>query len=411
MKSRAVIFDDIGLIKDVNFTTGNQFFVSNESGSHTAVTFAHVVQLNPLRLVTSRLDGSIELFELNSATATWRRLSSYDLESEALSITSEDSILTVLTDSRVHIVTWTDGILTSMDCHPLRGGPYEKATLMKSQAGETNTVAVCTRSDQPPVLIDYIEDKIIWTAKNAADTPIGLRAVFHTQALLSLSASTFVCADATGKVRFYDVRIQRKPILELPTYEAFNVSNQYTGTSGMGEKRAIKLLTSSPDGNLLFVGDTFGSLLALDLSKLGGKNIKLPICEAKIGTSKHSEFCRKLLPMKFSLPGIMGSIRHVAVTESTAYVVTAGRYAYAFNLASKGKKFHKLFMKQKLTFCLPIESAVLPEQLANGDAEKSESDDDGNVSDILESVAQMGDDNVPVSKSKRRRLRKGSSKK
>lgn len=410
MSSRAIIFDDIGLIKDVDFTKRNESFVSADSGSNSAIAFATVIQTDPLRVVTSRLDGSIELFELKSTGTKWSRIASYDLECEALDMSFKDSVLMVLTDASVHIISYANGSFLSKECHPLRGGPYEQAIFMKSSLTDSASLVLCTLREQPPVLIDFFEDKIIWTAKNAADTSIGLKAVFHSQALLSLTGSVFVCADIIGKIRFYDVAVQRKPILELPIYEAFNVSNQYTGTSGMGEKRAIKQLSVSQDGNLLFVGDTLGSLLALDLSKLGGKNLKLPICDAKIGTSKHFDFCRKVLPMKFSLPGIMGSIRHVAVTDSTIFVVSAGRYAYAFDLVSKGKKSIKMFMKQKLTFCLPIESDVITQHTKDAVVESSESDDEGDVGHVLETVANIGEDDVPTSKSKRRRLRKGSSK-
>jgi hypothetical protein len=160
-------------------------------------------------------------------------------------------------------------------------------------------------------------------------------------------------------------------------------------------------LELTKDGKTLLVGDTHGSVIGLDISKLI-HGIPSPSKDARIGTKAHLEFCRKLVPLRLSFSGIMGAIRSIAVTDDTVYVATAGRYAYAFDLVSKGKKFHKIFMKQKLTCCLPIESAVVTEGNPVDDKEAVDDDDGDLIHDILDSVDRT-DDGEYSSKSKRRR--------
>jgi hypothetical protein len=219
-----------------------------------------------------------------------------------------------------------------------------------------------------------------------------------------------VAGDLSGKLRFYDISMQRKPVLEMPVFEIFTLTNNYTGTSGMGQTRPIQKLTLSPDRSTLFVGDTFGSVVGLNVTKIVSEN-RLPSPEAKIGTLRHKEACKKLIPMVCGFKGVMGSVRDIAVTDEYVYVVSAGRYAYAFERKSKGKKSDKMFLKQKLTACLPytIESDSEEEPQPVTDEISDDEEIDAGADEMLEQLEEK-DDARPMSKSKRRRMRKGASK-
>ena len=417
MVKRAFIADDIGLVKDLSFETGNSEFVSNQTGSGLEVVSLCLVNKDPCEVAMSRVDGSLEITALTEETHSWKNAASIDLEEPVAQMTSHGSSLICLTESCVYIVDREGDSLRITNKHALPKGPYGVVRFNKARESNAAPTQVIAASDHAsPVVIDIASGNIAWTGKNAPDTTIGLRSIFRTECICPLATDMFVSADSTGKLRFFNTAFQRKPLLEFPVFQAFNVTNNYTGTSGMGQTRPIKHLEVSVDGKTLFLGDTYGSLIALDVSKIvETQKVALPE-EAKIGTKKHLEFCRKLMPMKFSLPGVMGSVRRIAVTEEHVYVVTAGRYAYVFELKSKGKKFNKVFMKQKLTCCLPLEFLEQTVEPSLEDPEQSLLEDDGsaddeNLRDLLDSMeSKVDDDKSFMSKAKRRRTRKGASK-
>jgi hypothetical protein len=413
---RAVVADDTGLVKDLSFSSADIQFVSNQTGSGLEVVSLSLVNQEAREIVMSRLDGSLELVKFNDTTRSWETVTSLDIDEPSVQIDAQGSSLYLLTESRVYLVMREKDSLKIVKEHSLPGGPYSVVRFFTPHEKEDHPTRVIAATEAAcPVVIDINSGKITWTGKNAPDTSLGLISVFRTECVCPISETSFVSSDNTGKLRFYKTEGQRKPVIEFPVFHAFNVSNNYTGTSGMGQTRPIKHLELTTDGKTLVMGDTYGSLIALDISKLLGTEArKINITEdIKIGTKKHMEFCRKLLPMRFSLPGVMGSVRSIAVTESNIYVVSAGRYAYAFDIKSKGKKFEKTFMKQKLTCCLPIEFLDKPVEsgiVANDhhiDEDEGFADDQA-LAEILEAVESKADeDKAFVSKSKRRRLRKG----
>ena len=209
-------------------------------------------------------------------------------------------------------------------------GPFDHISFMRLlSTSSCNTPAealptrlVAARGDSPPVVIDLLTNKLVWSGKNANDTSIGLCSKFSTVSLLSLSDRIFAAGDVGGKLRFYDIVTQRKPVYEFPVYEVFTLTNNYTGTSGMGCKRPISQLATSFDGSTLFLGDTYGTVIGLDIRKLMASN-SLIVPDAKLATKTHTDFCRKLLPMISGLKGIMGSVRGIHATESNILVVSA----------------------------------------------------------------------------------------
>ena len=408
---RALVSDDIGLLKDVEFASNETRLVWNESNANHIVSLAVAVQ-SPFIVIASRVDGTLESLELSCTEKAWVSKNRLDLDEPALEIAVvAHGLVHVLTESSLYSVHLDVNNMRIEKTYTLPGGPYSVVRFLKSSDSKRIPRVLAAADQHPPVVIDLVNGQIIWQGKNAVNTPLGLTSIFETESLISLSDNVFATSDTTGKLRFYDISQQKKPILEFPVYQAFNVTNNYTGTSGMGQTRPIKKLEITIDGSTLLTGDTHGSVLGLDISKIKKDNgIKIPVPseDAKIGTKAHLEFCRKLFPMRFSLPGIMGAIRSIAVTETTVYVATAGRYAYAFDIKSKGKKFHKVFMKQKLTCCLPIDSSILNEGKED-DGEENPSEDDDLIQEILESVEKK-DDGEYMSKSKRRRMRKGASK-
>jgi hypothetical protein len=352
------------------------------------------------------------MYALTQDHLRWSEISLLEVDDVAVDLRIVQDDLIAVTESEVHFLSFDDSKLKLNNSVAIPDGPISNARLLNVGGVDSSALVLLSKADQPPQVFDYKLNKIIWSGKNGPDTPLGLKATFDIQAMAWLSPTVFAAGDTTGKLRFYDISQQRKPMIEMPVFELFNVTNHYTGTSGMGQTRPLKRLELSKDGLTLFVGDTYGCVLALDLSKPRDNNglVKLPQSDTKIGTAAHRDFCRKLIPMQYCLSGIMGSVRDIAVTDSKIFVVSAGRYAYCFDIKSKGKKFDKMFMKQKLTYCLPIESAVVaepsPDKADSADSEADEQEID-EVVGMLDAQA----DQEPMTKSKRRRLRKGASSK
>ena len=412
---RALVSDDIGLIKDISFTSNESQLVCNESGANHVVAIA-TVSKSPYVVMTSRVDGTLESFELNEEQKSWVPKSKIDLEEAAISIHAIEDKILVLCESNVSVIIADAESIRLSKTYPLPEGPYSVVALMRSLADERPARVIAAMDRAPPVVIDFEKGQIVWKGKNAPDTPLGLTSVFHTERIISLSPSVFVASDSTGRLRFYDTAVQKKPILEYSVFQAFNITNNYTGTTDMGQTRPIKQLELTLDDSTLVLGDTHGSVIGLDLSKLlkDRSLFKIPVPDKeanRFGTNAHLDYCRKLIPMKFSFPGVMGAVRSIAVTDAVVYVVTAGRYAYAFDIKSKGKKFQKMFLKQKLTCCIPIESVTLTKGQEDRDEDiDSEGDDNDLVQDLLDAVDEKDDSgDVFMSKSKRRRLKKGAA--
>ena len=425
---RLLVSDDIGLVKEVNLSTKSIKYVSNASGADLAVENMCWLDTNCSKVAVSRASGAIDIFELSGASFDWIQLATYDFDEPAMRMIVSGNTLLVVGESTVSTLQFNK-ITAKPKIRSLPGGPYTAVDFVRSgPVSESNPVSFRPVSELPtriiaaageacPVVIDIEKLEVVWSGKNASDTPIGLSSKFSTTCIQSLSERIFTAGDLSGKLRFYDIVTQRKPVLELPVFEVFTVTNNYTGTSGMGQTRPIKELALSPDGTVLYMGDTYGSVLGLELKKAMATNA-IPVSEAKIATARHTDFCRKLMPMSCGFKGVMGSVRAIAVTASTVYVVSAGRFAYSFDIKTRGKKMEKVFLKQKLTACLAIESELEVPADKRTNTVNTESDelvDDEEIEAGAEEVLEMLGDKISsndgmMTKSKRRRLRKGTAK-
>ena len=405
-----IVSDDIGLVKVVNLQSKSTNYVSNASGPDMNVVSMCSPGNIPTRIAVARNSGVVDVYESTTESAGWKQVRSYELDESPIRMLPVDGSL--LVGSETSFKSLALDYDKKQECS-LPSGPYSFLDLMPTAEGiaANPKFMLAAHGNACPVIIDLGKMSIVWTGRNASDTPIGLSSTFTTNCLLGLTDKIFVAGDLSGKLRFYDISMQRKPVLEMPVFEIFTLTNNYTGTSGMGQTRPIQKLTLSPDKSTLFFGDTFGSVVGLNVSKIVSEN-GLPSPEAKIGTLRHKEACKKLIPMVCGFKGVMGSVRDIAVTDEYVYVVSAGRYAYAFERKSKGKKFDKMFLNQKLTACLPYTI-----EINSGDDEPQPvtdeiSDDeeiDAGADETLELLEEK-EDARPVSKSKRRRMRKGASK-
>jgi hypothetical protein len=370
-------------------------------------------------LVISRNGGIIDIFDYSPDAGRWHRRTSIDIDDQVLDlcvILGSNTVILAMSESATYSIVIEEASSRVESRRTLPGGPYTVARFGHAEtflpvASPPQRILVA-RDDACPVVIDQATMEVVWSGKNASNTPIGLASVFRTTCLLSIRESVFAACDESGKLRLYDTTVQRKPILEFPIFQVFSITNNYTGTSGMGQVRPIQALALSTDGQQLFLGDTYGSVIVLDLKKvLAGDKLVTP--EAKIGTARHIEYCRKSIPMSYSLKGVMGSVRAIAVTERTAFVVSAGRFAYEFDLPSKGKKNAKLILKQKLTACLPVVAELpAPDSSLQPDETNSDNEEEAvemSATDFLEKLDNDAGHEL-MSKSKRRRLRKGASK-
>ena len=405
--------DDIGLVKEVDCKSSESRYVWNETGADMSTTRLCWVNASSSLLAVSRTSGAIDIFECSPDSNRWCRKSSVDVEGDILDMTAHDGVVLVLTDEALFSIEVEGSTVRIESTRTLPQGPYSVARFSHHSStlptANLPTRILTARDDACPVVIGIENMDIVWVGKNAPNTTLGLTAVFRTSCLLALTETVFAAGDETGKLRLYDTSAQRKPIVEFPIFDAFTLTNNYTGTSGMGQVRPIKAMAFSADR--LFVGDTFGTVLALDMKSALAKS-PLVSPEAKIGTAAHKDFCRKLIPMGFALKNIMGSVRDIALTKEYAFVVSAGRFAYEFDLASKGKKCSKMFLKQKLTCCLPVVGETAAEPQAFPAEDESEADleaVDASAEAMLEKLNDEGPE-MPMSKSKRRRIRKGSSK-
>lgn len=404
-----IVSDDIGLVKVVNLVSKSTTFVCDVSGPDMTTTAMCTLGYSPGKICVARNSG-VDVYESISASNGWKQVRSYELEDAPLRIFPVDGAIRVVSETRIISLALDDD--RKQESRSLPSGPYSFLDFMPTAEGVAGKpmFMVAAYGDACPVIIDLEKMSIVWTGRNASDTPIGLTSTFTTNCLLGLTDKIFVAGDMSGKLRFYDISMQRKPVLEMPVFEIFTLTNNYTGTSGMGQTRPIQKLTLSPDKSTLFFGDTFGSVVGLNVSKIVSEN-RLPSPEAKIGTLRHKEACKKLIPMVCGFKGVMGSVRDIAVTDEYVYVVSAGRYAYAFERKSKGKKFDKMFLKQKLTACLPytIESDSEEQPQPVTDEISDDEEIEAGADEMLEQLEEK-DGARPMSKSKRRRMRKGASK-
>ncbi len=417
MSMRLVTSDDIGLIKDVDMSDKSAGIIQGQSGADRGVTSMAWLDESESLLAVATTAGLVDILQFDSEKLTWTSKREIDVGEHIVVMRATVDTLFIITESDILSASLTDASLP-LSKTPLENGPYTVANFMAKEATKVSetlsaifTVApthlVAAVETRPPVIISLSTGKIEWSGKNANDTPLGISAKFHTMSMISISDRIFAAGDQSGKLRFYDIKTQRKPVLEMPIYDTFQLTNNYTGTSGMGIVRPITCLAVSVDSSQLFVGDTFGTLISLNIKKAIANNTLL-VPGAKIGFKAHNEYCRKLLTLTRNFKGMMGSIRDLAVTASSLFVVTAGRYAYAFDLTNP-KKMEKLFLKQKLTACLAHTKAErkvenLPTVNDDADYDVGTSSDDEAANDLLNDLeSDVEDGYIPKPNKKFRR--------
>jgi len=393
---RLVTSDDIGLVKQVDFNNRDVGQISNTSGADQSVQALVWLDEEETSLAVARTAGSVDIFEYGSEGQSWVLKGSLEIGEPILAFDALDNkTLIVLTESSITRIS-TDSKSEAVVIQ-LTNGPYDVVSFIKDDSSRV----LAAKGTYPPVVISASTGKIEWAGKQANDTPLGISSKFETRVMVSITKHIFAAADNSGKLRFYNTQFQKKPVFEIPIYQIYSLSNNYTGTSGMGTTRPITAMALSMDKTTLFVGDTYGSLIGIDIRKLEtASSTKMPEEASKIGFQKHIEYCRKLFPMTRNIKGTMGSIRDIKVTESTVFAVTAGRFAYAFSLSSKNME--KMFLKQKLTACLPatIDREILP---PSNDAVESDdsSEVDFEADDLLNGIDDQVQDQIEYKKRRR----------
>jgi hypothetical protein len=384
-----VTADDIGLVKEVCFPEKEVRYIANVSGADAGVSSMAWLNEDESVLAVARSSGVIDVYQYSDEDTRWSVKSSVSVDTEAVSMVATGSFsqLVVLTDGSVVTFSVNEAHLEILRTVSLENGPYDVLGFMHGQS----RVIAC-RGEEAPAVIDSVSGKIVWKGKSPGDTPLKLQSVFHTASVVGISERVFAAGDQVGKLRFYDIVSQKKPVFEMPVFNIFTLSNQYTGTGGMGQVRPLKVLTLSADSKWLYIGDTYGTVFAIDITKSFEKDGKLIQSVGKIGFKDHTDFCRKLFPMVAGCKGVMGSVRSIFTTKTTVYVVSAGRYAYCFDIKSKGKRdSYKMFMKQKLTACLPCSKRSLPggsklEEDELDMSEISDSEADEMANEVLEGI-------------------------
>jgi WD40 repeat protein len=396
-------------VKDVDFAIKSVSMIQGQSGADKSVALMAWLNDAETLLAVATTAAVVEVLNFDSENLKWSLVQEIEVTDSVLALFTTLEELFILSESEIIIVGLAD-MKFSISKVSLESGPYHVGNFMKSETLQDGcshpnrpSYIVAAFESRPPVIISLENGKIEWSGKNANDTPLGLNSKFHTTALVSISDKIFAAGDQSGKLRLYDIKTQRKPVLEMPIYETFQLTNNYTGTSGMGITRPITTLSLSRDSSFLFIGDTFGTLISVDIRKaVGSKSLVVP--SAKIGFKAHTDYCRKLLVLSRNFKGMMGSVRSVAVTDSILYAVTAGRYAYAYDLKNP-KKMEKIFLSQKLTACLAHEKATSMASLPPGNDEReddSSSIDDDATNDLLNHIEKDDDDHHYVSKKFRR---------
>jgi hypothetical protein len=407
-------------VKEVNFTDKQQIFISHSSGADRQVEFLTWLDGKQTLLAVARSSGSIDIFEYISDTSKWSLNYTIDLEETILCMrATENGFLLVATESSVvQVPNNTSDKERSKIVTALPGAPYNVVSFMMP-ASNTDfrrdallpgvpSHVVVAKDTAPPLVISLKTSQIEWSGKQANDTPLGISSKFHTTVMTSISERIFVAGDQSGKIRFYDIKLKKQPVYEIPVFKIYSLTNNYTGTSGMGNTRPITALCPSVDGTILYVADTYGCLFGIDIRK-GIESNSLVIPKGKIGFEEHNNFCRKVFPIVKNYKGIMGTIRDIAVTPQTVFCVTAGRLAYAFDI--KGKKFEKIFLKQKLTSCLPVTVSRIPgpsgvqidKQDELSGSESSDSELDIGAEDLLQNIDEEVRDSYQANPKKRRK--------
>jgi hypothetical protein len=397
MIQRLVTSDDIGLVKDIDITEKTVSLMQGQSGADRGITCLAWVDEEESELAIATSAGVVEILQFDSEKLVWGSRGQIDVSDPVVLMRAiPDNILLVVTECELIKIKIGEEVVV-LSKISFENGPYNVASFMAPISKQVSdeytpilqvspTQLVAATEARPPVIVSLETGKIEWSGKNANDTPLGINSKFHTTCLIGITDRIFAAGDQSGKIRFYDIKNQRKPVLEMPIFDTFNLTNNYTGTSGMGINRPITILSLSLDSSLLFIGDTFGTLISINISKAIGNNT-LVLPGAKIGFKAHNDYCRKLFAMNRNYKGMMGSVRDVAVTKSILFVVTAGRYAYSFDIENP-KKNEKIFLKQKLTACLPKSVSLtsqqsIPEELA-ADSDTSSIDEAAN--DLINNI-------------------------
>lgn len=241
-------------------------------------------------------------------------------------------------------------------------------------------------------LFDLEKGEVCWRAKNVRENTLCLRVPVRVNSLswateLAPSRGLLLSGSSDGKIRLYDVNMQRRPLLELKIgHGTGQGSGGYTG-GGDDVARPVNCsvvaraqrsewtggsasVRSGGNAWSLFVADTMGTLREYDLRNL-------PTCkpaEIPPGRKKHLKWAQLQMPFRRGYKGVMGSIRAVDVHTSGEALVAVGlgRFAYVYESKkrSTASLVGKVYLKQKLC------SVLFSSEARVGDKNEDEGEDD-----------------------------------
>lgn len=241
---------------------------------------------------------------------------------------------------------------------------------------------------------DLVKHEICWKAKNVRENslclavPVRVATIRWATELREASTkkgaarkekgrSLILCGTSDGKIRAYDVDMQRKPLFEhVVAYQNARGSGGYTGAAE-DVPRPVSCSAIAPvrGGDWgYFIGNTMGVLREYDLQHL-------PTVQAATippGRKSHLKLASRALPFKLGYKGVMGSIRSVSVHCGGEVLVAVGlgRFAFIFDTTCRRKRrlLSKVYLKQKLCCCL-MSAEMREEEKKSGKPDK----DDGAV--------------------------------
>jgi hypothetical protein len=209
-------------------------------------------------------------------------------------------------------------------------------------------------------VFDLEKGEVSWRAKNVRENNLCLRVPVLVNTLawateLEPSRSLLLSGSSDGKIRLYDVGMQRRPLFELKI--GHGTGQGSAGHTGTADELARPVncsavaragIRSGGSAWSFFVGDTVGTLREYDLRNLS----TCKSAEISPGGKKHLSWAVKQMPFRRGYRGIMGSIRALDVHASGEAVVAVGlgRFAYIFETRkrSRASMVGKVYLKQKL---------------------------------------------------------------
>ncbi|KAF4655135.1 hypothetical protein FOL47_009562 [Perkinsus chesapeaki] len=385
---RFVVGDDTGLVKEV---LGAQQKLGRRLGTQAlgeAVT--QIIWACPpgeeTRFALVRSCGRIELID-NTNSDSWAVLKTVQTSDDVKQAFWENGKLSFISGDGTWLTINDDGSEETSATSKASLGSTVKVCAIRPGSDHSEVMTVSSDGANPR-LMDR-QGKTIWRGRNVQDSKLDLKVVeFDVTAIEWLSSDCVVMADNQGKIRAYLVKegegSRRRPLLELPLTFVTEMSSHSTGQS-ITKGRPVTRMFHDESSKLLYIGDTVGTLMALSTKKLleltDEDEIVTPARAGKAGRLAHLKYAKSMMPFVRGFSGMMGSIRGIVTLGDLIYVCGLGRFAYVY----RGRRqVCKVYLKQKLTAILPLNSTTTEE-------EEGESSDDEE-----EEPASDGDDDEEV---------------